>query len=185
MATGMSVNFLLNQLRSYQGSLAGGTVEFWNAQTNTLATVYLDRLLTQVAANPYVLSADGNAELFADIAYTYNVVIRNASGVIVYDWNDIQIAIPSTGGGGGTPPVTGSITYTLKTVTNSNVPHALDLTAVEQYVSRSGVGTTAGLTVDITCPGGTFAGGMTTRKLYADGETMHFVRYGTVFYVVA
>lgn len=100
---GRSFDFLLNQMRSYQGSLAGGTAEFYKAGSTTLATVYLDVDLNILAANPYMLSADGIAELFGNDYY--RIVIKNAQGVIVFDYDNVECKpVPAAG---TTPPPSG------------------------------------------------------------------------------
>lgn len=83
-----SMDVLLNQLRSALGSLIAGTVTFYEPGSTTLASVYMDRGKQEQAANPYTLSADGQAELFGD--GLYRVVLKNASGVTIYDWDNLE-----------------------------------------------------------------------------------------------
>ena len=104
MSYGKSIDFLLNQMRNYAGSLASGTVTFYSAGTTSKKAVYLDRAMTAQAANPYTLSADGTAELFAQ--GLYRIVFKGYGGSPVYDYDNVSI--------GGDPseltPVTGSAT---------------------------------------------------------------------------
>lgn len=89
MSYGKSIDFLFNQMRNGTGSLAGGTAEFYYAGTTSFKNIYLDRNLTQIAANPYTLSADGTAELFGD--GLYRIVFKDSSDVTVYDYDDVVV----------------------------------------------------------------------------------------------
>ena len=89
MSYGKSIDFLFNQMRNGTGSLAGGTATFYYASTTTLKDVYLDRDITQIAANPYTLSADGTASLFGD--GLYRIVFKDSTGVTVYDYDDVAL----------------------------------------------------------------------------------------------
>lgn len=83
-----SMDVLLNQLRSALGSLIAGSVTFYEPGSTTLAAVYMDRGKQEQAANPYTLSADGQAELFGD--GLYRVVLKNAADVTIYDWDNLE-----------------------------------------------------------------------------------------------
>ena len=173
MSYAKSVDFLFNQMRNYAGTLGGGSVTFYTAGTDTLATIYLDRGMDTEAANPYMLSADGTAELFA--SGVFRIVVKNSAGVIVYDFDDVEIQSAITTGvsEGSTHSVinalTGDQTYTL-------------LTTYNQIVSRTGE---SSYTVTISPPDGyTFADGTSTYVLYTDSETVEFLLAGTVYYLV-
>jgi parallel beta-helix repeat protein len=88
MSYGKSVDFLFNQIRHALADLAGGWVYFYSAGTTNPKNIYLDRELSSIAANPYQLSADGTAELFGD--GLYRIVIKNASFVTIYDYDDVS-----------------------------------------------------------------------------------------------
>ena len=96
MSYGKSLDFLLNQMRNGTGSLASGTLTFYYPGTTTLKNVYLDRTLETTAANPYTLSADGTAELFAD--GIYRIVVKDSTGVIVYDYDNVGLTDPVNSG---------------------------------------------------------------------------------------
>lgn len=83
-----SMDVLLNQLRSALGALVSGTVTFYEPGSTTLSSVYMDRGKQEQAANPYTLSADGQAELFGD--GLYRIVLKNSAGVTIYDWDNIE-----------------------------------------------------------------------------------------------
>lgn len=89
MSYGKSINFLLNQMRNYAGSLASGTITFYAPGTTTKKAVYLDREMTQQAANPYTLSADGTAELFG--SGLYDVVFKAYGGAPVYNYSNVDV----------------------------------------------------------------------------------------------
>ena len=177
-----SINFLLNQMRYYQGTLAGGTITFYASGTTTLAPIYLDRNMTQQAANPFMLSADGTAELFGDVSIIYRAVVKNQAGVIVYDFDNLQFGAVSGGTTPG-PPGSSSILYSVYTLTTAAVSITLPTTPPDQYVMRNGDNANE---LIVSPPAGmTFKGGMLTRSLYADGEIMHFLLQGALVYVVA
>ena len=83
-----SMDVLLNQLRSALGSLIAGSVTFYAPGSTTLSAIYMDRAKQEQAANPYTLSADGQAELFGD--GLYRVVLKNSAGVTIYDWDNLE-----------------------------------------------------------------------------------------------
>jgi hypothetical protein len=86
--TAVQIEFLLSQVRSATGSLAGGHVHFYSAGTSTNKAVYLDINKASAAANPYTLDANGTALLYGD--GTYRVVIQTAAGVTVYDRDNLK-----------------------------------------------------------------------------------------------
>jgi hypothetical protein len=86
--TAVQIEFLLSQVRSATGSLAGGHVHFYSAGTTTNKAVYLDINKASTAANPYTLDANGTALLYGD--GTYRVVIQTAAGVTVYDRDNLK-----------------------------------------------------------------------------------------------
>lgn len=86
------VDFLLNQVRSSVGSLAGGTVTFYEPGTTTLKTIWSDRTKATVAANPYTLDTNGTAQLYGD--GIYKVVIKNAAGSTVYTRDNVSFIWP-------------------------------------------------------------------------------------------
>lgn len=81
--------FLLSQVRASGVVLSGGKVYFYAAGTQNLKTVWLDRGKTTEAANPYTLDANGTAQVFGD--GLYDVVIKDASNVTKYEWENISI----------------------------------------------------------------------------------------------
>lgn len=90
MSYGSSIEFLLNQMRNAAGTLGSGSVTFYAPGTTTKKAIYLDRDMATPAANPYTLTSDGTAELFA--TGVYRVVFKNSSGVTVYDYDDVSFA---------------------------------------------------------------------------------------------
>lgn len=94
MSYGKSINFLLNQMRNYAGSLAGGSMTFYAPGTTTKKAVYLDREMTVQAANPYLLSADGTAELFG--SGLYRIVFTAYGGAPVYTYDNVDVGEFST-----------------------------------------------------------------------------------------
>ena len=181
MAIGKSIDFLLNQMRCFSGSLQGGSAEFFfPGGSTTQQGIYLDQGLTQPAANPYPLSADGTAELFG--SGTYRILIRNAAGVIVYDYDFVEILATNTGGGGGGGTTGNGAVQVLVPTSASGAAYLLNELFPNQYVTRTGDNLGA---LTITQPGSySIYGGATPRTLFADGETMHFLLLGNVFYVV-
>ena len=173
MSYGKSIDFLFNQMRSYAGSLAAGSITFYEAGTTTLATVYLDRTLSQAAANPYMLSADGTAELFA--SGLFRVVIKDAAGVTIYDYDNVEfISSVSTATADGS-------TFTEVDASSGDALYTLT-TDYNQYIGKSGDNT---FTVTVSPPiGYSFADGISTYVLYSDREVVQFIRSGNVFYVV-
>ena len=178
---GKSIDFLFNQMRAYQGSLAGGTVAFYSpGNTTTLVPVYLDINLQQVAANPYMLSADGTAELFAN--GLYRVIFRNAQGVIVFDYDYIEIRpTPDTTGGGGGGGAGAQIIHTIIPALNINPPaQTLLTTHLLQYWTRTG---DSQFLMEINVPPAHLIyPNMTSVILYSDGETMGFLYDGVQFF---
>ena len=173
MSYGKSIDFLFNQMRNYAGSLAAGTLTFYYAGTTTLQPVYLDRDLTSQAANPYTLSADGTAELFASGAY--RIVVKNSDGVTVYDYDNVEIVSNAT------QDVADGSTFTVVTALLNDALYTLT-TGYNQFVAKSGNST---YTVSITPPVGySFADGTSSYTLYSDRETVEFIRSGSVFYTV-
>jgi hypothetical protein len=87
---GMQIDFLLSQVRSSAGSLAGGKVYFFSAGGSTPKDVYLDINKTApAAANPYTLDANGTALLYGD--GLYRIVINTAAGATVFDRDNIRL----------------------------------------------------------------------------------------------
>lgn len=167
----ISINMFLNQLRSHQGSLAGGTIMIYNAGTTTKVLVYLDRLMTQPAAMPYVISADGTAELFADPSLIYRIVIKNSAGVVVYDFDDVQFSTTASGGGGGGG--TTELSYLVVPVTVLDVTVTLDPTIPVQYIIRNG--DNANLLIVAAPVTWSFYSGISQYEIYEDGEVGQFV----------
>lgn len=88
-ANAKTFEFLLSQVRASGAVLSGGKVYFYVAGTETPKTVWQDRGKTTEAANPYTLDANGTAQVFGD--GLYRVVIKDASLVTKYDWDNISI----------------------------------------------------------------------------------------------
>lgn len=81
--------FLLTQQRASGVVLSGGKVYFYVPGTETLKTIYADRLKTTPASNPATLSADGTVQIFGD--GLYDVKVTNSALVQKYFWEDILI----------------------------------------------------------------------------------------------
>jgi len=175
---GKSIDFLFNQMRSYQGSLSGGSVTFYSPNSTLIVPIYLDIDLTISAANPYILSADGTAELFGN--GTYRVIVKNASGVIIFDYDYVEIMptpAPSTGGGGS-----GGIKFTVVSCIGSNGSVTLDPLYPLQYVTRTG-DSTYQLQINASA-GKIIYPSSSPILLYSDGESMGFLFDGTNYYPV-
>lgn len=173
MSYGKSIDFLFNQMRNFSGSLASGTITFYSAGTTTPKAIYLDRTLATEAANPYTLSADGTAELFA--SGVYRVVIKNAAGVTVYDYDNVEFL------SGESTPVSDGSTFVVVEATADDATYELG-TGYNQIVAKSG---DSAHTVTITTPVGySFADGVSEYVLYANRESVNFVKSGAVFYRV-
>jgi len=176
---GKSIDFLFNQMRAYQGSLAGGSVTFYSPNSTSIVPIYLDINCTIGAANPYLLSADGTAELFGN--GTYRIIVKNAQGVIVFDYDYVEIQptpAPSTGGGGGSS----SIGFTVIPCLNSTAAKTLDPLLTLQYITRTG-DSQFPLTINPSA-GKNIYPGLSPILLYSDGETMGFLYDGTYYYPV-
>ena len=161
-------------MRNFSGSLAGGAIAFYSAGTTTLKKVYLDRDIQNEAANPYTLTADGTAELFA--LGLYRITVKDSTGVLCYDFDDVEI-LPV-----GTQDVAAGSTHIVYAVTTADVSHVLT-PSYNQYITRTGDSL---YMVSISLPiGYTFATGVAEYVLYNDGETIQFLLDGTVFHVVS
>lgn len=122
------VEFLLSQVRTTAGPLAGGTVAFYAAGTTTPKTIWLDRDKNTVAANPYTLDANGTAQLYAE--GLYKVVIKNAAGSTVYTRDNLAFTAFAASGSasnsaalGGYFPDTGAVGLTIPVRdANGNIP---------------------------------------------------------------
>jgi len=174
---GKSIDFLFNQMRSYQGSLAGGSITFYSpGVTTAIVPIYLDVDLTQPAANPYTLSADGTAELFAN--GTYRIIVKNSFDVIVFDYDWVEIMpIPAATGGGGS----GVITAVHKVIDCLNASKTVDLTTDPlQYITR--IGDSANELTIVPLATKTIYNQRSTATLYSDGETMGFLYDGLVYW---
>lgn len=86
--TAQSIQFLLSQVRTTAGPLAGGKVYFYSAGTATLKTVWLNRGKTTVAANPYTLDSNATAQLYGD--GIYRIVIKDSAGITKYDRDNLE-----------------------------------------------------------------------------------------------
>lgn len=177
MSFAKSIDFLFNQMRNASvGSLASGWIFFYSAGTTNAKAVYLDRLATQQAANPYQLSADGTAALFGD--GLYRVVVKtnlnNAPGVTVYDYDNVQI-------------------IDINTITSTNVPTieadatagplSLTFTAGASALIYIKTDKTANV-VTITSPLGYTFNGLPDYTLTQQGESVSFRLINTTYYVV-
>jgi hypothetical protein len=80
---------LLTQQRATGVVLSGGKVYFYSPGTTNLATVYTDRNMGTVAANPATLSADGTAAVFGN--GQYDVKITTAAGVQKYYYYGVSL----------------------------------------------------------------------------------------------
>ena len=89
MSNAKSIDFLFNPQHTGVGVLAGGSVEFYAAGTTSKKEVYLERDKSVVAANPYTLTANGNAELFGE--GVYRILLRDSNGVLVYDYDNVYL----------------------------------------------------------------------------------------------
>ncbi|MBV5327106.1 MAG: hypothetical protein JZU65_05625 [Chlorobium sp.] len=170
MSYGKSIDFLFNQMRnSSLGSLAGGWLYFYSAGTTSLKDVYLDREMTQVAANPYQMTADGTAELFGN--GIYRVVVKSSAMVIIYDYDNVEIE-PSV--------VLDTMNTTL--VDASFVSQALVLPDVtDQIIIR--VDATDNSVEILPTVGCDFYDGQQI-FLYNQWESIKFHKIGLVYYVV-
>ena len=124
MSNGKSIDFLLNPQYTGVGVLSGGTVEFYNAGTTTKRNVYLERDKSVVAANPYTLTANGNAELFAD--GVYRIILRDSNGVLVYDYDNVYLV-----------EVAGTIVPVLVDATGGDATYTWEATVTDLIVAKT------------------------------------------------
>jgi hypothetical protein len=91
--------FLLNQQRTAINAVAGGWAYFYEAGAGypSLKDVWLDRDKNTLASNPYQLDANGKAQIYGD--GNYRIVVKDASGVTVEDWDNITVIDYLTAGG--------------------------------------------------------------------------------------
>ena len=136
---GLSFDFLFNQLRNgSNGSLAGGSVTFYAAGTTTPKAVWTDRAMTMPSVagvlTPYPLTADGTATLYG--AGVYKVVVKNASGVTVFTYDDFECTSPT---------VTDNIADTLVNVVSLTSPAQaqIDTKLTKVVTSSTSTGTFA------------------------------------------
>ena len=162
---GLSFDFLFNQLRNgSNGSLAGGTVTFYAAGTTTPKAVWTNRAMTlpSVAGvlTPYPLTADGTATLYG--AGVYKVVVKNASGVTVFTYDDFECTSPT---------VTDNIADTLVNVVSLTSPAQAQidtkLTKVVTSSTSTGTAANAGTSISI---GATESGGGTSSSVQAKAD---------------
>jgi hypothetical protein len=91
--------FLLNQQRTAINAVAGGWAYFYEAGAGypSLKDTWLDRDKNTLASNPYQLDANGKAQIYGD--GNYRIVVKDASGVTVEDWDNITVVDYLTAGG--------------------------------------------------------------------------------------
>jgi hypothetical protein len=65
--------------------LSGGKVYFYLAGTTTKGKVYKDSLETARHKNPVELDSNGRALIFIEADVSYDVVVRDASGSLIYE----------------------------------------------------------------------------------------------------
>lgn len=94
MARGIQVDFLLAGLTNSSGqALAGGKVYTYYAGSIDSQSTYTNQNLTTVATNPVILDSNGRASIFALGAYKF--VIKDASDVTLYTWDNLQYIYPT------------------------------------------------------------------------------------------
>jgi hypothetical protein len=171
---GKSLDFLFNQMRNgSEGSLAGGTVYFYEAGTTSGRQLFLDRAMTQ-GVYSQLLSADGTAELYG--AGLFRIVVKDAAGVTIYDYDDVEIeSIYNVFDNTQTLSLNAAAGNVNVTPTGSNIGK---LTAMRTDNSA--------YTATITLPTGyTMAGsGESTYALTQQGEAVTLQAYGIKYYVV-
>lgn len=92
MAEASFIQFLFGQLRTSDGSLAGGTAYFYTVGTSTPKAIYSDMAMTS-AIYSIVLDADGSAEVYG--SGQYRCVVKDSDGVTQYD-KDVNFLAPSS-----------------------------------------------------------------------------------------
>lgn len=110
MATAKQVDFLLVGLRhpDTDEPLAGGKVLSYEAGTSTPKALYIARDTTEgEAANPVILSATGNAEVYGNGVYKFT--ITDADDVTVYEIDDLEYSAAITSSGVG--PLTADLDF--------------------------------------------------------------------------
>lgn len=95
--TGYTPPFFLEQFVDHAGNpLSGGSLTFLVAGSTSLPkNIYLDYALTNIAPNPFPLSADGFAPQYFMEAGLYKVIIKDSTGSIIATRDYIE------GSGGG------------------------------------------------------------------------------------
>lgn len=96
-AAAVQVDFLLGTfLDNDQQPLALGKIYSYAAGTTTPKDLYLDAAKTSTAANPFILTAYGRGNVYADGAYKF--VIKTAADVTIATYDNLEFysAVAST-----------------------------------------------------------------------------------------
>ena len=75
--------------------LTGGSATFYESDGVTIKTIWADAEKVATSANPVTLSSSGTAAVFAD--GIYNVVVKDSTGSVVYNWNSNNFEPNATG----------------------------------------------------------------------------------------
>lgn len=164
-----SIDLLLNQMRNGVGALAGGNVTFYEAGgTTTPKAVYLDSTKVLEAANPYLLSSDGTAELFGD--GLYRMVIRSADDTIVYDYDFLQFV--------ASDPSSSVVRFI--DASSGNAETAPDAGVYRVTIGKSD---SSANTISFEPPAG-YTLSVTPNPLNVQGSSVTFVLDGSVYYPI-
>lgn len=91
----VQVDFMLAGLTDSSGEpLSGGKVYTYESGTSTPRAVYTTQNQSASATNPVILDASGRAQVFALGAYKF--VIKDASDVTLYTWDNLQYIQPTS-----------------------------------------------------------------------------------------
>lgn len=154
----------------FDGSaLSGGLVHFYEPGTTADRTVYANRNKTVEAANPFVLDANGQGEVFLD--GVYDILITSSTGAVKATLEGYE---GTASDGTSNPPVevntsAGNVVKTLPTGTNIAIT----------YVKTTN---DANVVTFITSDGSTIA--ESTIQLDGQYSSVSFEKTGTVWYRV-
>jgi hypothetical protein len=128
-ATGIQVDFLLSGLRDPDTDepLTSGKVYSYSAGTVTPKALYTDAALGTPAANPVILSAYGQATVYA--SGKYKLVIKDADDVTLLTLDNLEYTSVATSFADTSDPFGTSLSQTNLTVASLTANLAADLDA--------------------------------------------------------
>lgn len=135
-ATGIQVDFLLAGLRhpDTDEPLTGGKVYSYAAGTATPKALYTDAAMSVAASNPVVLSAYGQANVYA--SGKYKLVVKDSDDVTLLTLDNLEYSSVTTYFTDTTDPFGQNLTQTNLTVHNLTASLSTNLNAASYTVTN-------------------------------------------------